>query len=1402
MKNYYFGADIGTNSLGHAVTDENYNVLSAKSKKLWGVRLFDEAITAEERRVNRTARRRYHRKKARLKILEDLLAEELFKTDKEFLFRTKESPFTLKDKKCEGKFSLFKDKNYTDEHYHKEYPTIYHLRKMWIDSPEKITINSKPDIRLLYLALHDIFKNRGHFLLNIYSVSEAMDITDRLNELNQYLSEEFGIQFDYDKKDELQQVLKNKKFGKKQKENNIKLLNCFYFSNEEELEQTNKKQIEEIIKSIIGSKVTVATLFDNELLQEIEKPKFSFTDSNFDETYSKLESDLGEKIELINLLKAVYDWSVLVNIMDGSSTISEAKVKIYEQHKNDLDFLKRFVKTYFSEKEKEIFKISVANLSKTEQSELKVSEKKTNNYSAYSGMCMVNGKKVPVKSCSQDDFCDYLKKTFGIDEKQGAISCNASIQECDKTKFEEMARRVLNHTFMPKQKTSENSVIPYQINLEELKKILENASRIFDFLNEKDDNGLSVKEKLICTFEFKIPYYVGPLSSKNSQFAWSVRKESGKVYPWNFEQKIDVKKSSEKFITKMTNKCSYLFGEDVLPKNSIFYSQFTLLNELNNITINGERISQELKQKIYEELFLNQKRIVSTKTIKTLLNDKEAVVGGIDKTVKTTLNSYHDFKNLGFDVESNLDMLEDIVYHLTVFPDSPKLIKDWLDSTYGNCIDSQKIKKIANLKYSGWGRLSKKLLTDICDIDENGEVNIINMMKNTNKNFMELLSKNHLFSEKIDDFNNNIINEQKLSPNQMINELTISPSVKRSVNQTLLVLKDVVKVMGCPPKKLFIEMARGADGSGVKESRKKTLENLYKKIKGEDELFNELSSKSDNDLRRDKLFFYFTQKGKCMYCGKQIQLENLFTNEYDIDHIFPQSKIKDDSLDNRVLTCRTCNANKLDVYPLSYKTRKNQRVNWDILKSQGFISPKKHERLVRSKPFSDDELASFIGRQLVTTRQSTKAVAELIKQLYPETEIVYSKAGMVSEFRQEFDMLKCRDVNDLHHAKDAYLNIVVGNVYNEKFTKSPINFIKELSEEEKKRISVNIKTIFTHIQKKNDKIIWNGEKDIARIREIVNNSHNILFTRYSSCQKGVLFDVNPKPIINDEGIPRKNNKNENRYNYIKSYGAYLRPKSTYFSLIEYDGKKGRERIIFPVDLHLVKKYESSLDFALRIIEEKGLKNPQIIIPKIKYNALIDIDGFKGHISSKTGSKLALKPAMQLYLSYNQEVLIKKISSFVSRVNTVKSNDIEFDKKIDEMTKSFYHNLKEKFSQTQEDIENKFNNDILNIYDILLNKLKNSKYNVALKAQVAGMEKGRETFVNLPTYQKCIVFMQILSLFRCNVVTADLQLINMSKKAGLITINRKITSHVKLINQSPSGLFENEIDLLTCPPQKL
>ena len=57
QKDYYIGLDVGTDSVGWAVTDTEYNILKFKGNAQWGIRLLDESNTAEERRAFRASRR-------------------------------------------------------------------------------------------------------------------------------------------------------------------------------------------------------------------------------------------------------------------------------------------------------------------------------------------------------------------------------------------------------------------------------------------------------------------------------------------------------------------------------------------------------------------------------------------------------------------------------------------------------------------------------------------------------------------------------------------------------------------------------------------------------------------------------------------------------------------------------------------------------------------------------------------------------------------------------------------------------------------------------------------------------------------------------------------------------------------------------------------------------------------------------------------------------------------------------------------------------------------------------------------------------------------------------------------------------------------------------------------------
>ena len=168
-------------------------------------------------------------------------------------------------------------------------------------------------------------------------------------------------------------------------------------------------------------------------------------------------------------------------------------------------------------------------------------------------------------------------------------------------------------------------------------------------------------------------------------------------------------------------------------------------------------------------------------------------------------------------------------------------------------------------------------------------------------------------------------------------ELCISNAVKRPIIRTLDIVSDVVKVNGCAPTKIFIEMARGgkAEDKGKRtKSRYQQLKELYAKCDLElaremEAQLNAMGDDRDNRLQSEKLFLYFLQLGRSMYSGTPIDLAHLSDKSYDIDHIYPQSKVKDDSiLNNKVLVLSSDNGAKGDIYPINADIRHKMQSWW------------------------------------------------------------------------------------------------------------------------------------------------------------------------------------------------------------------------------------------------------------------------------------------------------------------------------------------------------------------------------------------------------------------------------------------------------------------------------------------
>lgn len=172
QKNYYLGLDIGTNSVGMAAADEEYNLIKYKGDPVWCSHLFDDANQCDERRLHRTARRRLQRRKQRVQLIDEIFAPEVSKVDEKFYIRKKESALWKEDKTDrDTPYMFFGDKGYTDQDFYKEYPTIHHLIAALMESEGPF------DVRLVNIAVDWLVAHRGHFLSDI-SVENIDKITD------------------------------------------------------------------------------------------------------------------------------------------------------------------------------------------------------------------------------------------------------------------------------------------------------------------------------------------------------------------------------------------------------------------------------------------------------------------------------------------------------------------------------------------------------------------------------------------------------------------------------------------------------------------------------------------------------------------------------------------------------------------------------------------------------------------------------------------------------------------------------------------------------------------------------------------------------------------------------------------------------------------------------------------------------------------------------------------------------------------------------------------------------------------------------------------------------------------------------------------------------------------------
>lgn len=1181
-QSYSIGLDIGTNSVGWAVINEGFALRKYKHQNMWGAHLFDEAQKAATRRSFRSSRRRLARRKRRVTLLQQIFNDEIQKVDPHFYLRLSESMLHLGDKNSALELDaniLFADHSFTDKSYREKYPTIYHLRSDLFHNP------TKQDIRLVYLALHHIIKYRGNFLVE-GGVDNVISSFDNQN-LQKFMD---FIGADELRAKKIKTILLDRSLSRSvRKSDIIKLL---------QPTPDNKRVVSEAVGAAIGLKWNANKLFEDDSLEA----KGEFSNKNYEEQRDEIAAAVGDdRYELVETLESVYQWTIFSQFIRKDSCLSDIMVEKYDGYRQDLSDLKSLFHEFLP---KESYK------------------------SFFHG--------------DAAEFERYNKHKYSLEDLYKSIKKHLGNTVKEDPRYQRFEKRAELGEFLARQRIRDNGAIPHQIHQYELERIVDNQAQYYPFLAQNRD-------KIISIFTFKLPYYIGPLKT-GGDFAWSVKKKDGVIYPWNFDETIDDEASAEKFIDRMRNNCTYLPDEEVLPKNSLLYQEYEVRNELKNVTVNGERLSPDIQNRIVDELFTKESSVTYKKLVKYLYdnqiyNTDSLIISGTakEKSFASSRKSYLDFTNkIGIEITPKTQKaIEEVIKWITLFEDKKILAKKL--QKHSDIFNENQLRTILKLNYSGWGRLSRKLLDGITAHTPYGELTVIETMRSSKDNFMQIIqSDRYEFKKIIDDI---------LSADQRteityddIKNLAGSPGIKRALWRSVRIVDEIVDTIGYEPKLISIEMARNEDEKVRTKSRYSQLEKMYKELYGKEYTKSDIKSQLadyKDKLDRKKYYLYFLQNGKCAYTGEPLDIENDLRDS-EIDHILPRSLTKDDSLDNTVLVLRKENQRKLDDYPIASDIQNHMRPIWISLKNAKLMSQIKFQRLMSQKQLSEDRVAGFVNRQLVETRQITKHLARMLTEKYhnSSTEVFTIRAGMSSEYRHIHDLPKCREVNDLHHAKDAYLAAVLAQYIKVRYPRLDKAFIygeymkfkskKQTDADRSSFILSSMKYDFTNTE--TGEIIWQG-KTAQDVIDRTMRYNDCLITRKTKIGDDQFYDQTIYGKSSGKTmIARKVNLP------VGKYGGYSGEKAAYFAAINYlkqvrnKDVSVNEIVSVPAQIYTLEKTRSD---SINEYISNNYKQATVLLPKIPINQKIEYEGNEQFI---VGSG-EVTNAKQLKLPYDIEYAV-------------------------------------------------------------------------------------------------------------------------------------------------------------------
>ena len=487
-------------------------------------------------------------------------------------------------------------------------------------------------------------------------------------------------------------------------------------------------------------------------------------------------------------------------------------------------------------------------------------------------------------------------------------------------------------------------------------------------------------------------------------------------------------------------------GYKVCPKSSPVFQNFKIWQILNNIQLKGSEsrfLYEEEKELLFKELSYKDKlsdsealKLLFTNTKGLSLNYKSiegnrtqsSLFKAYEQIIAISGHGEYEFEKMGSDKVVSLvhEIFESLGYSTGILYYNPSLpgkaieqqsmyqlwhllysyegdksctgiesLVEILSSRYG--FDKEYAKIIANVSFQqDYGSLSAKAIKNIMPhLMAGNEYSEACVLAGYNH------SKASLTKEEIE--NKELLERLPELPKNTLR----NPVVEKILNQMVNVVNAAIDEYGRPDE-IRIEMARELKKSA--KERAIDTENISKATKEYEEyrkiLQQEfgLSHISRNDIIRYRLYKELEPRGyKTLYSNTYIPKDQLFSKNFDIEHIIPQSRLFDYSFSNKTLEARDVNIEKGNATAYDYVLEKfgeekaseyEAAVN-DLFKGKGGASESKRKKLLKR---GSEIGEGFIARDLRDTQYIARKAKEMLESI---VKVVLTTTGSVTDRLRE-----------------------------------------------------------------------------------------------------------------------------------------------------------------------------------------------------------------------------------------------------------------------------------------------------------------------------------------------------------------------------------------------------------------